>query len=102
MFDGFLSEAAGVVIIAGIGLAFIQHKNLVMKLVGALFCALALVQALQSPSLLAVLTLMGGLYIAFLIVKAVLKARKGKKCARCEHANHGYGPCANTHCTCPR
>lgn len=102
MFDSFLVEAVAVFAIAGIGLALFQHKNIVMKLAGALFCLLAVVQALQSPSLLAMLALVGGLYGAFLIVKAVLKARKGKKCARCEHADHGHGPCANTHCTCPR
>lgn len=102
MFDNFLAEAVAVFAIAGIGLALLQHKHLVMKLAGVLFCLLALVQALQSPSLLAMLALVGGLYGVFLIVKAVLKARKGKKCLRCEHADHGHGPCANTHCTCPR
>lgn len=102
MFDTLLAESVAVFAIGGIGLALWQHKNPVMKLAGVLFCLFALVQALQSPSLLAVLVLALGLYAVFWIAKAVLKARKGKKCARCEHADHGHGPCANTHCSCPR
>lgn len=100
MFDNLIVEAVAVFAIGGIGLALLSHKNLVMKLAGILFCLLALIQALQSPTLMAALALAGGLYVIFFVIKSMMKKRKKyKKCPDCDHDAHA-GQCRNRYCRC--
>jgi len=102
-FDGFVGEAITLVIIAAIGFWLISQRNLLLRLIGGIFCLLGLVQLLRSPSVLAAIALVGLIYIVFLVVRAVRRARHDRRvaatpfCARCGHASHP-GACPNCGC----
>ena len=103
MFDNFVGEAITLVIIASIGFWLVSQRNLLVRLIGGVFCLLGLVQLLRSPSVLAAISLLGMVYIVFLVVRAIRRARHDRQaaatpfCPRCGHASH---PAACPTCGC--
>ena len=101
MFVNLFGELVSVAILLALGIWLFQHSNALLKLVGIVFALLALAEAMQSPSLVKLASLLAAFYVCFILMKSTKKCRKqAAKCRDCEHEAHGGGRCRNRYCRC--
>lgn len=99
--DTFVGQALPVLIIAALGLALWSSKGPVMKIVGLMFMAFAVLQALGSPALMIGLGIVAAAYVVYRLFRHRSESAKRRQlCSQCGHNAHMGGDCQWRYCRC--